>query len=147
MPPNTQIAAIVGGSGRRLTPGPPAAPDAIAELLSVAQFQLPNEYVELLGFCDGGHGELNAPPLYLEINSISEAIGYNQSEFRRNVFNEFWFFGGNGGLELVAFDLRQGPPWRIVMIDPIAGPSSAEIIAEDMADLLTKVGVPADVQL
>jgi hypothetical protein len=56
-------------------------------------------------------------------------------------FPSFLFFGSNGGLELLAFDLRSGPPWPIVMIDPIAGPESAEEIAPDLATFVKAIGL------
>ena len=144
MPLPQSVADILSNPAREWTPKPPADGDIIDELQAITPFPLPPEYLELLRFCDGGFGELNAAPLLFGLDSADEAVEYNESEFRREQFPDFWFFGGNGGLERIAFDLRAGPPWRIVMIDPIAGPESAEIIAPDMATFIGMIGIAAD---
>ena len=65
------------------------------------------------GFCDGGYGELNAAPLLFDLDSVADAIKYNDSDFRRSAFPEFWFFGGKRRPRKNCFlDLRAGPPWR-----------------------------------
>jgi hypothetical protein len=56
------------------------------------------------------------------------------------------FFGSNGGLESIAFDLRVGPPWPIVMIDQIAGPESAKEIAANMGAFIEAIGIEAEGQ-
>ena len=56
-------------------------------------------------------------------------------------FPNFMFFDSNGGLELIAIDLRSGPPWPIVMIDPVAGPDSAEQIAPDVLTFIEAIGL------
>jgi len=61
-------------------------------------------------------------------------------------FPTFMFFGSNGGLESIAFDLRVGPPWPIVMIDQIAGPESAKEIAPNMGAFIEAIGIEAEGQ-
>jgi hypothetical protein len=139
-PLDRPIAEILADSRRKWTPRPSANEDKISELCELVRFELPSEYIDLLRYCDGGFGDLDAPPLLFGLDSIAEALDFNASEFRKTTFPDFWFFGGNRGLEMIAFDLREGPPWRIVMIDPIAGPGSAEVIAESMADFIPKIG-------
>ncbi len=56
---------------------------------------------------------------------------------------DFFVFAGNGGLESIAFDLRNGPPFPVVMIDPIAGPESAEQIAPDIVAFIEAIGIEA----
>lgn len=144
MPLARSVSEILGDPNREWTPKPPADRDIIDELQKTVPFPLPSEYIELLAFCDGGFGELNAPPLLFDLDSIADSVIYNESDFRVKEFPTFWFFGDNGGMEQIAFDLRSGPPWQIVMIDPIAGPDSAEVIAKDMADFIEKIGIAAD---
>ena len=144
MPLHRPISEILSEPGREWTPRPSADEREIGELRKLVPFELPVEYIDLLRYCDGGFGELDAPPLLFALDSIAESVEYNESDFRRSEFRDFWFFGGNGGMEKIAFDLREGPPWRIVAIDPIAGIESAQMIAESMADFILKIGLAAD---
>jgi len=53
------------------------------------------------------------------------------------------FFGSNGGLERIAFDMRSSrPPWPIVMIDPVAGNDSAVPIAHHLEEFVEAIGRP-----
>jgi hypothetical protein len=135
------VADILSEPGREWTSKRPADENQIAELSQNVGFELPAEYIELLRFCDGGYGELDAQPLLFEMDSIAAAVEHNQVWREQGQFCEFWFIGGNGGLELIAFDLRTGPPWSIVMIDPIAGPRSAERIADSMPEFILRIGL------
>ena len=61
-------------------------------------------------------------------------------------FPTFMFFGSNGGLESIAFDIRVGPPWRIVTVDQVAGAESATAIAPSMAAFIEAIGLEAEGQ-
>jgi len=52
----------------------------------------------------------------------------------------FLIFGSNGGGEYLAFDLRKEAPLPVVMIDMVAGPSSAKLVASDFDAFLGLVG-------
>lgn len=144
MPLDRPISEILTESGREWTSNPPADEDKIAELRELAPFDLPTEYVELLRYCDGGYGELNAAPLLFHMDSIAESVEHNEMWRKNGQYTDFWFIGGNGGLETIGFDLRAGPPWPLVMIDCIAGEDSAKRIASDIAEFVEKIGFPAD---
>jgi len=138
------ISEILTQPGRQWTPNPPAHEDEIAKLQELAPFKLPAEYIELLRFCDGGYGELDAPPLIFCMHSIAESVEHNQMWRKEGEYAGFWFIGGNGGLETIGFDLRRGPQLPIIMIDCIAGDDSAERIANGMAEFVQKIGLAAD---
>jgi hypothetical protein len=123
------------------TPEPPADEDEINALRMLVSFALPLEYVELLRFCNGGYGELDAPPLLFAMDSIAASVKHNEIWREEGQYADFWFIGGNGGLETIGFDLRSGEPYPIVMIDCIAGETSAERIADSMAEFIMKIGV------
>lgn len=135
------VAEILSESGRDWAPRPPAREDEIAELRRSVAFELPPDYIELLRFCNGGFGDLDAKPLLFVMDEIAAAVEHNEFWGTHGQFGEFWFFGGNGGLETIAFDLRHGPPWPIVMIDQIAGAASAERIADNMTDFIARMGL------
>lgn len=144
MPLDQPISRLLTEPGREWQPRPSADEDEIAELRGLVPFELPSEYLELLRFSNGGFGELDAPPLLLALHSIDESVEYNENEFRTQHFPDFWFIGGNGSMEQIAFDLRSDPPYPIVMIDPIAGRESAVQIADSIADFIPKIGLSAD---
>jgi hypothetical protein len=144
MPLDRPVAEILHAPGRDWTPKPPAEPEEIAELRTLVPFVLPPEYVDLLRYGDGGYGELDAPPLYFCMDSIAETVEHNEVWRTEGEFQSFWFIGGNGGLESIAFDLRTGPPYPIVMIDCIAGESSAVQIAADVCEFINRMGIASD---
>ncbi len=70
-----------------------------------------------------------------------EIIDILRNEFYREEFPNFLFFGDNGGLEQIAFDLSKGKPYPIAMIDPIAGAESAVEIASNMTQFVEAIGL------
>jgi len=106
----------------------------ISCLVRASSVSLPDELVGLLSFSNGGEGSVALPPLMFVLDSAGEIVRSIEDEWLSANFPGFLFFGGNGGLERMALDLRSGnPPWPIVMIDPIAGPESAREVAADFA--------------
>jgi len=100
------------------------------------------EYLDLLRYSNGGEGPLDLPPLWFALYSSLECIElFHSDEDLLADLADFVFFGSNGGLETIGFDLRTAHPWRIVMIDPIAGPSSCAEIAADISTFIRKIGI------
>lgn len=128
-------------------PKAPASEAEIKLLESKARASLPPEYLELLRFSNGGEGPLALPPLWFQLYPTKDCIElcHNNQQVLEQ-FPTFMFFGSNGGLESIAFDLRAGPPWPIVMIDQIAGSESAKEIAPNMAAFIEAIGVDAEGQ-
>jgi hypothetical protein len=125
----------------------PCSETEIAQLASHSKAQLPTEYIELLRMSNGGEGPVALPPLYFQLYSVKDCIElFHTNQQLLEQFPSFLFFGGNGGLELLAFDLRSGPPWPIVMIDPIAGPESAKKIAPDVVTFVKAIGLESEEQ-
>jgi hypothetical protein len=121
------------------------APEAeITRLVLRARAELPMEYLSLLRFSNGGEGPLALPPLWFQLYPVKDCIELCHNSEIVERFSDFMFFGSNGGLESIAFDLRAGPPWPIVMIDQIAGPESAREIALDMASFIESIGRDAE---
>jgi hypothetical protein len=118
-----------------------ASPDTIQELRHAAPRDLPESYVALLTFSDGGEGQLSVRPYNLVLDPTQEVISrianrnYGQPEF-----DGFLIFGGNGGGEYLAFDMREGPSWPVVSIDMFAGRDSAERVADDFDSFTDLIG-------
>jgi hypothetical protein len=120
----------------------PAAPrEMLDELRQVAPVELPASYYQLLAFSDGGEGPLPLNPFNLCLdasNQVTEAIrtkNYGQPDLAG-----FIVFGGNGGGELLAFDVRGAAPWPIVTIDLVVGAASAEQVAPDFDAFMELIG-------
>jgi hypothetical protein len=82
--------------------------------------------------------------LWLQLYPVNDCIELcHANQWVLDKFPTFMFFGSNGGLESIAFDLRSGPPWRIAEIDQIAGPESAMEIAPNMGEFVRAIGLEA----
>jgi len=135
---------ILQQPGRKWRAEAPAAETDIAMLVSEAKIELPGEYLDLLRFSNGGEGPLALPPLYFQLYAVRECIDLCLNEEILHRFPTLLFFGSNGGLESIAFDLREGSPWRIVMVDQIAGTASAEEIAPNMGAFIEGIGLESE---
>jgi hypothetical protein len=119
-----------------------AAADELSRLRAVAPHDLPERYVDLLAFSNGGEGPLPNQPYNLCLDpagTVAETIegeNHGQADLRG-----FLIIGGNGGGEYIAFDTRSGAPWPIVTIDMVAGGGSAEIIAADFDTFYGCIGL------
>jgi hypothetical protein len=116
----------------------PASADALNALRDAVPL-LPAAYLSLLSRGNGGEAELSVSPLVLCIDSAEYALEYWQSG--TYTMTGVFVFGGNGGGELLAFDMRQQEPWPVISFDPIDPEGSAELVASDFSLLLKLVTV------
>lgn len=141
------VRKVLSQAERQWTAKSPASEPEIALLKSSARTELPAEYLDLLRLGNGGEGTLKLPPLWFVLYSIEECIAWcHTDKFVLTQFPEFMFFGSNGGMESIAFDLRVEPPWPIVMIDQIAGRASAKVIASNIETFIEAIGLDPDEQ-
>jgi len=85
----------------------------LAKLQKLVKFELPQAYIELLRFSNGGEGSLSVQPLYFVLDSVQSAISYFESEASK-ALPGYFIFGGNGGGELLAIEQKTG---SVVSID------------------------------
>ena len=125
---------------------PGASEAAIASLRTNAGCALPSEYLELLAYSNGGEGPLAASPFNLCLFSAEEATKLKKEGTYDEFFPGFFMFGGSGGGEYIAFDLRAIEPWPVVAIDMtnIDLAESVEFIAKTFNDFLSLVGQRRD---
>jgi len=127
--------------GRLWHAAPPAPPDALVDVRRVAPVTLPDSYLRLLSFSNGGEGPLPVNPYNLCLDSCAQVIEAVRTEnYGQPEFDGFLIFGGNGADEYLAFDLRGQAPWPVVTIDMIAGRGSAEQVAKDFDSFLGLIG-------
>lgn len=134
------ILQLLSQSERNWKGFPPANEAEIPELLNSVQFELPQEFLDLLRISNGGEGNIALPPLIFCLDEIKEIINLINDEFYQNQFSDFLFFGSNGGLEMIAFDLRENP-YPIVKVDPIAGEESAVQISPNINEFIKSIGL------
>jgi hypothetical protein len=83
---------------------------------------------------NGGEVELSVSPYNFCLDSAESALDYwlSGAYTKRGVF----IFGGNGGGELLAFELGLVDQWSVVCFDPISPDDSTEFVASSFDELL-----------
>lgn len=115
-----------------------SAPGASPEVIDRLQQEvagLPKSYLDLLRMGNGGEVGLCINPYNLQLDTAEDALDYwfSGTYTKQDVF----VIGGNGGLELIAFELVGGAAQdRVVCFDPISPDDSTEVIAENFEKLL-----------
>jgi hypothetical protein len=137
----SQVSEILKQANRNWSGNPPAGEEDILRLVQSCKVKLPNEYLDMLRLSNGGEGDLALPPRRFVLFDIDEVLEMMGDEFYRGEFPSLLFFGGNGGMEQIAFDLSKGGPYPIVMIDPIAGAESVMEIASNMTQFIEAIGL------
>ena len=119
----------------------PAKPESIESLVANVGKDLPSEYLALLRYSNGGEGSLDIDPGWLQLWSSEQIIEHNRGyEIEENIPG-FFGFGSSGGGELLAFDTRNGKPWKVVMIPFIPmSAKEARIIANNFEEFIRAIG-------
>jgi len=116
----------------------------LTQLRAAAPPDLPRRYVDLLAFSDGGEGPLPISPYNLCLDPASTVIATIEHRNHGQADLEgFLVFGGNGGGEYLAFDIRGASPWPVVQIDMVVGGDSAEVVAPDFDTFIDLIGIEA----
>jgi hypothetical protein len=135
------VKQILSAPNRKWQGAAPASEVEIRALENVLGVSLPSEYVELLRLNNGGEGELALRPLWFELFDVEFAISLATDDFYKAEFPKIFFFGGNGGLESIGFDMRGKQPWPIVAVDCIAGLDSLVIISANIAGFIEAIEI------
>ncbi|OYY48732.1 MAG: hypothetical protein B7X95_09615 [Methylophilaceae bacterium 17-44-8] len=138
------LAELLSEPGREWRKVDGASQPHIAELESALPFEPPAEYIEFLRYSNGGEGELALEPLWFQLFDVAFAIQLWQDDKYRREYPDLFFFGSNGGLESIAFDMSCPKPWPIVMVDSIAGLDSARRISRSIEEFIERVGLRDD---
>jgi hypothetical protein len=110
------------------------APPEVLNRLQREVVGLPESYLALLRIGNGGEVGLSVSPYNLCLDSAEDALDYwlSGTYTKHGVF----VIGGNGGGELIAFDLESEAERRVICFDPISPNDSTEVIAENFEKLL-----------
>ena len=119
-----------------------ASAQNIEDLRIAAPNELPESYLALLSFSDGGEGPLSVQPYNLVLDPAQEVTArISNGNYGQPEFDGFLIFGGNGGGEYLAFDMQVRAPWPVVSIDMIGGRDTAEVVARDFDSFIELIGI------
>jgi len=113
-----------------------ASEEVLKELQSTV-VGLPASYLDLLRFGNGGEVGLSVNPYTLCLDPAEDALAYWKGGAYTT--QEVFVFGGNGGGELLAFDMRRSGNWPVVCFDPIDPEGSIEQIAPSFEQFIALV--------
>ena len=120
---------------------PPAEEHELQKLIEQCGIELPNAYLDLLRYSNGGEGELGIEPGWFQLWPVEEVIELNQSYEVQTNLPGFWGFGSNSGGELLAFDVRRSTPFKVFMIPLIPMDEKAAVkIADDFESFACAMG-------
>ncbi|MCA1575903.1 MAG: SMI1/KNR4 family protein [Acidobacteria bacterium] len=124
---------------------PPADESAIQALVEQSGLELPQDYLAFLRFSNGGDGHLGVEPGWFQIWPAEEVVEANRDLDLEEELPGFFGFGGNGGGEMFAFDMRGTQPWPIVMVpyNPLE-PEFAIKIADNFLAFADAMGTKLD---
>jgi hypothetical protein len=94
-----------------------AAPDAIAKLRVISPAALPESYLALLSWSNGGEGPLPVQPYWFVLYPAEETIQIEEEDTFKDFFPGLFVIGGNGGGEAVALDMRASGALAVVAFD------------------------------
>jgi hypothetical protein len=119
----------------------PARPGSIQSLAHDARKDLPEDYLALLRYSDGGEGSLGLECGWFLLWPSTEVLELNKGYEIEEHIPGFFGFGSNGGGELLAFDTRGDKPWKVVMIPFIPmSEKEAIVIAKDFEEFIKAIG-------
>ena len=130
--------------GREWSKGDGATSEALAKLKGTAPAPLPEAYLDLLSFGDGGEGPLPVEPFWFVLYSAEESAKIEQGAEFGDFFPGLFVIGGNGGGEAIALDLtiKGRPPVVYFDMTNIDRLESVRPLAPDFEAFADLIGKP-----
>jgi len=94
-----------------------ATEEAISRLSSVAPVPLPQSYLALLRYSNGGEGPLPVDPWNFCLDSAELAADTEEGGKMKQFFPNFFVFGTSGGGDAIALDASAAAPQPVVQFD------------------------------
>jgi hypothetical protein len=85
-------------------------------LTASCDFALPEEYLSLLRYSNGGEGAMCIEPWYFQLCAAEEVVAYNQAYNVEEFLPGFFAIGSSGGGEMLAIRKRDGSPCPVYMV-------------------------------
>ena len=115
----------------------------INQLINAVDFELPQKYLELLRFSNGGEGPLLVQPFNFVLDSINDAISMLSVEHYQISSPDHFIFGGNGGGELIAINVKTGESVSIDATNANLEEGSL-LVAKCFEDFVKYIGVESE---
>jgi hypothetical protein len=113
---------------------PQAQEEAIQTLLNESQVPLPEDYLNLLRFNNGGDGTFGTEPMDVEIWPAEEVLQANRDLCVEEFLPGDLVFGGDGANERLAFNTKEATPWKVYMVPMMVMSKEAAIGHADEFD-------------
>jgi hypothetical protein len=110
----------------------PAPEKAIQALIRESGLDLPEEYLTLLRYSNGGEGELAVEPLWFVIFPVQDALERNQGLQIAKRLPGYFAFGSSGGGCSLLFNTRENRPWKVYWVDDVG--MEEEYVSESTPD-------------
>lgn len=117
-----------------------ASVEALDALRAAAPRDLPVEYYQLLEHSNGGEGPLPDPLFNFCLDPAETASDASQISLFADIAPGLFVFGGDGGGQLFALDLRGEAPWPIVTFDEVDPSGSILTAASSFSEFIALVG-------
>jgi hypothetical protein len=119
----------------------PCNPESVQKLVAASEIVLPDEYLVLLKYSNGGEADLGIGPGWFQLWSAEDILELNESYRVKDNLPGLFGFGSSGGGELLAFDTRSDKPWRIVAV-PFVPMMAGDvwIVADDFEAFVRAMG-------
>ncbi|MNB78350.1 hypothetical protein D3C75_250520 [compost metagenome] len=117
-----------------------ASAGALDTLRAAAPRELPSEYYRLLEYSNGGEGPLPDPLFNFCLDPAETASDFEQIGMFAKTAPGLFVFGGDGGGQLFALNLRVAAPWPIVTFDGVDPDGSMQTVANSFAEFMALIG-------
>ena len=118
----------------------PASKEQITRLLEETGFDWPEALLSLWRYSNGGEGDIALPPMWFVLSNVEDVLQLNTDCNLEGDYDDFQFFGTNGGMETIGLDLTK-PNRPVFMIDLISGKASIEYIADNAWEFVKVIGL------
>ena len=119
----------------------PVDPLSISELTKAIPEPLPDAYLALLQYSNGGEGPLSIEPAWLQLWPAEDVLRLNRAYHLDTSLPGYLGIGSSGGGELLALSLQHSGSLKVVMI-PFIPLTEAElvIVADDFESFIRAIG-------
>ncbi len=133
-------------AGREWFKNEGASEEAVSRLSAVASIKLPESYLMLLRYSNGGEGPLPIAPWNFCLDTAELAADTEQGGKLKEFFPSFYVLGTSGGGEAIALDTNAHAPYPVIQFDMTNCnlTESVQSLATDFDMFLGLIGRVAD---
>lgn len=140
----SQLIEILSDSSAIWTRRPGASNQAIEQLIDNCPFRLPEGYVALLGYSNGGEGPLCIEPWSIRLFPAEEVIEYNRRYKLPELLPEDFAVGDSGGEDMLAIKKGVNNPCPLFVLPFIKAESDVVEVCWDFEMFVMALGRTTD---